>query len=105
MAKKLPKALGGLMEAHPEVWDAYSKLGEACAGSGPLEPKTRRLVKLALAIGAGSEGAVHSHTRQARDEGCSSEEISQVALLAITTLGFPRAVASLTWIGDIINKN
>ena len=105
MAKKLPEAINTLMTAHPEVWDAYSTLGEACASAGPLEPKTRRLVKLALAIGAGSEGAVHSHTRQARDEGCSPEEVRHVALLAITTLGFPRAVASLTWIGEIINKN
>lgn len=104
MASKLPKAVNLLMQAYPEVWENYSRLGEACGNAGPLDQKTRRLVKLALAIGAQSEGAVHSHTRQARDEECSSEEIRQVALLAITTLGFPRALASLTWIGDILDE-
>ena len=32
--------------------------------AGPLDQKTVRLVKLALAIGAKSEGAVHSHVRR-----------------------------------------
>ena len=103
METKLPEAVSILMEAHPDVWEAYSKLGEACGSAGPLDRKTRRLVKLALAIGAKSEGAIHSHTRQAKDEGCSPEEIRHVALLAITTLGFPQAQASLTWIGDILD--
>lgn len=31
----------------------------------------------------------------------TAEEIKQVAMLAIPTLGFPRAIASLTWIEDI----
>lgn len=104
MASKLPKAVSSLIEAYPEVWENYSRLGEASGNAGPLKQKTRRLVKLALAIGAQSEGAVHSHTRQAREEGCSSEEIKQVAILAITTLGFPQALASLTWIDDILNE-
>ena len=58
-------------------------------------------MKLALAIGAGSEGAVHSHVRRALAEDASIDELEHVALLAIPTLGFPRAVAVLTWIEDI----
>ncbi len=65
MSKELPRAIRSLMEKHPDVWNAYSKLGEATANAGPLDDKTRRFVKLALAIGCGSEGAVHSHTRRA----------------------------------------
>jgi alkylhydroperoxidase/carboxymuconolactone decarboxylase family protein YurZ len=60
-----------------------------------------RLVKLALAVGALSEGAVHSHARRALDDGISGDELKQVALLAIPTLGFPQAVKALTWIEDI----
>jgi len=97
----LPAKAGDVAKTWPDVWQAYASLGEACAKAGPLEPKSIRLVKLALAIGASSEGAVHSHVRRAIEEGVSPDELKQIALLAIPTLGFPRAVAMLTWIEDI----
>lgn len=97
----LPAAAGDVATNHPDVWQAYTQLGEALAAAGPLNARERRLVKLALAIGAGSEGAVHSHTRRAEDDKVTREDLRQVALLAITTLGFPQAVAALTWIEDL----
>jgi len=97
----LPAKAGDVAKTWPDVWQAYASLGEACAKAGPLELKSIRLVKLALAIGASSEGAVHSHVRRAIEEGVSPDELKQIALLAIPTLGFPRAVAMLTWIEDI----
>lgn len=78
--------------------------GGLLRGPGPLKAPMRRPVKLALAIGAGSEGAAHSHARRALAEGASREELEHVALLAIPTLGFPRAVAALTWIKDITKQ-
>jgi alkylhydroperoxidase/carboxymuconolactone decarboxylase family protein YurZ len=60
------------------------------------------LLKIALAIGAASEGAVHSHARQASEEGVPAADIRQVALLAITTLGFPAAMAAYSWVNDIL---
>ncbi len=101
MRKSLPGAAGDLAEDHPEIWKAYAALGNATAESGPLTERERRLVKLALAIGAGSEGAVHSHTRRARSEGIEDTALAQVALLAIGPLGLPRAVAAKTWIEDV----
>jgi len=100
----LPAKAGDVAKAWPDVWQAYSALGAACANSGPLDAKTIRLVKLALSIGAASEGALHSHVRRAVEEGISPEELKQIALLAIPTLGLPRAVAALTWIEDITSK-
>ncbi|ESR25753.1 carboxymuconolactone decarboxylase family protein [Lutibaculum baratangense] len=97
----LPSGAGHVAANYPEIWDAYAALGKACSEAGPLEGKTLRLVKLALAIGAASEGAVHSHARRALAEGATKEELKQVALHAIPTLGFPRAVAVLTWIEDV----
>lgn len=101
MAQPMPGAAGELAEDYPDIWTAYAALGKATAEAGPLTDRERRLVKLALAIGAGSEGAVHSHTRRARSEGIESSAIAQVALLAIGPLGLPRAVAAKTWIEDI----
>ena len=105
MTDQLPKPIRTLIAEQPEVWDAYSRLGEAVSQAGSLDAKTRRLVKLALAIGGGSEGAVHSHSRRAGEDGCSRDDLVQVALLAIPTLGLPRAMAALTWISDVVTEN
>ena len=101
MAKALPGAAGDLAEQHPDIWAAYSALGKAASDSGPLNERERRLVKLALAIGATSEGAVHSHARRANSEGIEEAALRQVALLAIGPLGLPRAVAAKTWVEDV----
>jgi alkylhydroperoxidase/carboxymuconolactone decarboxylase family protein YurZ len=99
--RQLPAAAGQVAQGWPEVWRAYAALGKACAEAGPIEGQALRLVKLALAMGAGSEGGVHSHCRRALEEGVPPDALKQVALLAIPTLGFPRAVAALTWIEDV----
>lgn len=101
MSQAMPGAAGDLAEEYPDIWAAYSALGKATANCGPLSDRERRLVKLALAIGAGSEGAVHSHARRAKSEGIGSDALMQVAMLAIGPLGLPRAVAAKTWIEDI----
>ncbi|RMD91196.1 MAG: carboxymuconolactone decarboxylase family protein [Alphaproteobacteria bacterium] len=93
---------GDIKKRYSHVWEAYRTLGEACADAGPLDAKGRRLVKLALAIGAGSEGAVHSHVRRALAEGIDAEALRQVAILAVPTLGLPAAAAGLSWINDLI---
>jgi alkylhydroperoxidase/carboxymuconolactone decarboxylase family protein YurZ len=100
-SRDLPAAAGEVAKAYPEIWKAYAALGKASAEAGPLEGQSLRLVKLALAIGAGLEGGVHSHCRRALEEGVPKEALKQVALLAIPTLGFPKAVAALTWVEDV----
>ena len=84
----LPGGAKTIAEDFPEIWAAYSSLGAATAGAGPLTERERRLVKLALSIGAGSEGATHSHSRRAVAEGVETGAIEQVALLACGPLGF-----------------
>lgn len=104
-AEELPATAGDIARQQPAIWKAYAALGKACAEAGPLDPTSIRLVKLALALAAGSEGGVHSHVRRARAEGVSPEALRQIALLAIPTLGFPRAAAGLTWIEDELSDD
>jgi len=104
MSSKLPARARDVARRHRGVWDAYERLGIACAEAGPLDADTRRLVKLALAIGRGAEGAVHSHVRRAVAEGIAPDRLRHVALLAVPTLGFPASVAALTWIDDIVAR-
>ena len=99
-AESLPKAVNQFRKKHKKVWKAFNELGESCHQAGPLDEKTRRLVKLALTVGAGLEGATHSAVRNARKSGVSTEEMEHVALLSITTLGLPAATRAWTWIAD-----
>jgi alkylhydroperoxidase/carboxymuconolactone decarboxylase family protein YurZ len=99
--EELPSVAGKLVEQYPDVWQEYADLGKACSEAGPLDDETKRLVKLGLAVGAQSEGAVHSHVRRALEEGVDPEELRHVAILSIPTIGFPKAMAALTWIEDL----
>lgn len=102
---QLPKAYEKFEKTYPEIWQAYDRLGGLIHDSGPMDKKNRELLKLAMAIGARLEGAVHSHTRRALEEGAKAEEIYHVVLLGLTTLGFPQTIAALTWVEDDLKNN
>lgn len=87
----------------PELAEAWGMAG-AAAARGPLDLRTARLVKLALAIGAGREGAVHADVRKALAAGVTAEEIEQVVALSASTIGFPAAVAVFTWVEDLLRR-
>lgn len=103
MTDQLPKPFVQMQENYPQIAAAYDSLGEAAGAAGPLDESAQHLVKLGMSIAAGLEGATHSHTRRALQAGVSPDAIRQVALLAITTLGMPRAMMGLTWIDDILD--
>lgn len=101
MNQKIPKFFEDFRAAYPDVAAHYNDLSEACKTAGPLDPRTAELVKLAISIGAAAEGAAHSHARRALAAGATPEQLEHVALLAITTLGFPRAMTGLAWVRDV----
>ena len=100
MLETRPGSVSSFEKKHPAVWEAFARLGEACHETGPLDEKTRRLVKLALAVALRHEGAVHSAARNALKSGVTQEELEHVIILAITTIGWPSAYAAMTWIDD-----
>ncbi|MDO8549747.1 MAG: carboxymuconolactone decarboxylase family protein, partial [Ignavibacteria bacterium] len=87
---------------YPVIAKAYEEMGDAVHATGPLDEKTRALIKLAISTGARLEGAVHSHARKAIAAGCSADELRHVALLSLPTIGLPSMMAALSWIDDII---
>ena len=99
---KLPGAYEVFQKEFKSIASAYDQLGEDSVEWGPLNKKTVRLVKLGIAIGAGLEGAVHSHTRRALEAGATAREIRHTVLLALTTLGFPAMMSGLTWVEDVL---
>ena len=90
---------------HPELLSHFEALSSAAKAAGPLNAKTLALVKLALALGAGLEGATHSGVRKAVAAGCTPEEIRHVAILGVTTLGFPAMMRARAWIEDVLDAS
>lgn len=99
---QLPDRFLKFQKDFPEIAKAYEELGTAVHKAGPLNEKSRALIKLAISTGAGLEGAVHSHTRKAIEAGCTSEEIKQTVMLALPTIGFSATMAAMSWVEDII---
>lgn len=93
----LPGPYQAFTENHPAVLKAYETLGEAAAKEGPLDEKTRELVKLGMAAASRSVSAVQSHTHRALEAGVRPEEIEHAIILGVTTLGFPNMMAALSW--------
>ena len=99
---KLPSHYENFLNQFPGIGDAYKALGNACREAGPLDGKTVALVKIGLAIGAGLEGATHSHVRRALEAGATGEEIRHAVIQGTTTIGFPRMMAGLAWVEDVL---
>jgi 4-carboxymuconolactone decarboxylase len=101
----LPAIYKRVRDQYPEVAGALDQLGRVSDGAGPLDDRSCRLVKLGIAIGALAEGAVRSNARKALDAGVTPDEIRHAAVLAITTRGFPAAVAALGWIDQALSRD
>ncbi len=100
----LPKRFERFLKDYPEIAVAYETLGDAIHREGSLTEKERVLVKLAISAGAKMEGAVHAQVRKALKAKLTKQEIRQVALLSIPTIGFPASMAVMSWIDDILDK-
>ena len=99
---KPPKIYESFVRRYPTLAEAWEKVAES-GREGPLDEKTIRLLKLALAMGAMRQGSLHSSVRKALALGISVEEIEQIIALAAGTVGFPSTVAIYSWVQDVID--
>ena len=98
----LPEVYRDFRTAFPGVSASYDDLAKACRDAGPLSQREQRLVKLGIAVGLQSDGAVRSHVRRALAEGLSPEEILHAVAIAIPTTGFPATAAAYRWATEVI---
>lgn len=99
-----PRSYDEFVRRFPKLGQAWELLGEAAAEAGPLDPKTQRLVKLAIAVATRQEGAVHSGVRKALAAGATREELDQVVALAASLVGLPATVAAFQWVREEAEK-
>ena len=84
-----------------EAWQLVQRAGE----QGPLDAKAQRLVKLAIAVGTGRDGAISSAVRKGLASGVTATEIDQILALAAGTIGFPATVAAYSTVRRTQNKS
>ena len=84
--------------------EALDELGKAARQQGPLDSKTAHLIQLAAAAAIQSEGSVHSHVHRAVESGATPEEIYHAILLLVSTTGFPKVAAAISWVDDVLEK-
>ncbi len=101
---KIPSPYRRMKEQQPGLMSAYEAFGETCTKAGPLDARTASLVKLAVSLTAGLEGAAHSHCRKAIEGGCSREELLHVAHLVAPTAGFPSMMRARRWVLDVVER-
>ena len=99
----LPDIFKEFQNNHPEILDAFQKVGDLCAQAGPLDAKALHLIQMGIAIGSESKGSVKSHARRALALGVSEEELRQVVLSATTVVGFPAMIAAYGWVEEVLS--
>ena len=102
LMSRLPSHFRWFQERFPEAAAGYENLGACVHAAGPLDGRTRALLKVVISGAAGLEGGLHAHVRKALRAGLSAEEIYHGLLLLIPTIGFPGAMAALAWARDVI---
>jgi alkylhydroperoxidase/carboxymuconolactone decarboxylase family protein YurZ len=101
----IEKNLKYLTENHREIYEAYEHFGKLIhEKGGPLDEKTRWLIKVALSTECQYEYALRTHILKALKSGCTKEEIEHVMLLVAPTAGFPKMMEGLLILRSILEK-
>jgi 4-carboxymuconolactone decarboxylase len=101
----IPKPYKQMHQTYPDLMQAYESFGKEAREAGPLSAREVSLVKLAISVGAGLEGAAHSHCRKALEAGCSPEDVRHVAVVSAPTIGFPTMMRARSWVEDVLEKH
>ncbi|HHY05002.1 MAG TPA: carboxymuconolactone decarboxylase family protein [Thermoanaerobacterales bacterium] len=81
---------------HGEIYDAYENYGKLMHyKGGPLDEKTRWLIKVALSAACQYKYALRTHIIKAIKSGCSREEIEHAIMLVAPTAGFPKMMEGI----------
>jgi AhpD family alkylhydroperoxidase len=92
LAKDLNKDIKNLRDAIPETMAGFSAMGSAAKAEGALDPKTKELAAIAIAIATRCDGCITFHVKAAIGFGATREEISEIIAMAIYMGGGPSMI-------------
>ena len=92
----IEKNLKYVHEKHEDIYKAYKEYGKLVhTKGGPLDEKTRWLIKIAISTACEYPYALTTHIKKAQMAGCSREEIEHAMLLVAPSAGFPKMMKGL----------
>ena len=92
MATDLKTSVGRLSKGIPDTMKGFAAMREAAHAEGALEPKTKELIAMAIAIAVRCDGCIASHTNGAEMHGASREEVLETLSMAVLMGGGPSVV-------------
>jgi 4-carboxymuconolactone decarboxylase len=88
--KDVPQPYAEFKAKFPEILKKNEELGTLIhEQGGPLDDKTRWLIKLGISAASRHQTGVVTHAARAKAAGATREEIVHALLLVIPTCGFP----------------
>ncbi|MFW6428790.1 MAG: carboxymuconolactone decarboxylase family protein [Desulfosalsimonas sp.] len=93
--KNRRKNLGKFLEAMPELAKKLGAQVEEAYKDGALDSKTKRLMAMALALGAGCRNCVLGQAMGALDQGASREEVLETLEVVVSMRGTTGVAESL----------
>ncbi|NIN51939.1 MAG: hypothetical protein GTN80_06445 [Nitrososphaeria archaeon] len=100
--EELPMSLQDFIRRYPEIWRAYSRLGEECSKAGPLKAKEVELIKMVIYGMKQLFTPFKTHVRLALKEGASREEIEHAIVQLLTAEGMSTTMMAMKWANEII---
>jgi AhpD family alkylhydroperoxidase len=82
--EQLMAGVGGLGKLSPDTTRGYAMLGAAGSKTNHLDAKTRELIALGAAVSLRCDGCITVHTKAARANGATKEEIAEALGVAIS---------------------
>ena len=102
---KIRENLDALIEKHPALYEAYAQFGKAVhEDGGPLDERTRWLIKVATSSALGYPKAQLTHMIKAMDAGCTAAELEHTILLLAPTAGFPCMMEAMERFHDFMRS-
>ena len=80
---QLMNQIGDFASASPDTVKGYQVLSSAAQKTNALDAKTRELIAMAVAITTRCDGCISVHSKRARDEGATNEEIAEALGVAV----------------------
>jgi len=100
--KEIHKIFAEFKAEFPEIHSKQEALGkEIHEKGGPLDEKSRWLIKIAISGALGHKRALETHIRKALAAGVGEDEIKHALLLLIPTAGFPTFMKSYEMLKSI----
>jgi AhpD family alkylhydroperoxidase len=75
--------VGEMARLSPDTVKGYGQLSQANAKTGSLDPKTRELIALAVAVALRCDGCITVHSAEAKKAGATKTEIAEALGISI----------------------